>query len=70
MAESDKIAIVTGAARGIGREIARELLSMGMTVVAADVRDDLLAELAEALGSPGEKLYCRKLYLTDGATGC
>lgn len=65
MADSDKIAIVTGAARGIGREIARELLSMGMTVVAVDLREDLLAELPEALGNPGDKLATRALDVTD-----
>ena len=66
MADEGKVAIVTGAARGIGREIARQLLGMGMTVVAADVREDLLAALPEALGNPGEKLLCRKLDVTNG----
>jgi 3-oxoacyl-[acyl-carrier protein] reductase len=65
MADSGKVAIVTGAARGIGREIVRELLAMGMTVVAVDLRDDLFAPLAESLGSPGEKLDCRKLDVTN-----
>ena len=65
MAESDKVAIVTGAGRGIGLEIARELLSMGMTVVAVDLQEDLLAQLPESLGSPGEKLQTRKLDVTD-----
>ena len=66
MAEEQKVAIVTGAARGIGREIARELLAMGMTVVAVDIREDLLAELPQALGSPGERLECRAMDVTDG----
>jgi len=65
MADNEKVAIVTGAGRGIGREIVRELLSMGMMVVAADLREDLLAELPEALGRPGEKLSCRKMDVTD-----
>ena len=65
MADSDKVAIVTGAARGIGREITRELLGMGMTVVAVDLLDDLFEEMASDLGGPGEKLDCRKLDVSD-----
>jgi 3-oxoacyl-[acyl-carrier protein] reductase len=65
MADGERVAIVTGAARGIGREIVRELLAMGMTVVAADVREDLFAELAEDLGETGETLDCRKLDVSD-----
>ena len=65
MAENEKVAIVTGAARGIGLEIARELLSMGMTVVAVDLREDLLAELPAKLNNPGEKLQNAALDVTD-----
>ena len=59
MKDQDKVAIVTGAARGIGLEIARELLSMGMTVIAVDLQEDLLKDLPEKLGDPGEKLQLR-----------
>ena len=65
MVDRQKVAIVTGAARGIGREIARELLAMGMTVVAADLLEERFGELADDLGNPGEKLDCRKLDVTD-----
>jgi len=65
MAEGTKIAIVTGAARGIGLEIARALLTRGMTVVAVDVKEDLLTELPAKLGAPGEKLETRVLDVTD-----
>jgi len=65
MADSDKVAIVTGAARGIGLEITRELLSMGMTVVAVDLKEDLLSELPEKLENPGDKLLCRAMDVTD-----
>lgn len=65
MAENEKIAVVTGAARGIGREIARELLAMGMTVVAVDLREDLLAELDEVLASPGDKLATKTQDVSD-----
>jgi 3-oxoacyl-[acyl-carrier protein] reductase len=65
MVDSEKVAIVTGGARGIGREICRELLAMGMTVVAVDLLDDKFPEMASDLGDPGEKLDCRKLDVTD-----
>ncbi len=65
MAENEKVAIVTGAARGIGLAIARELLAMGMTVVAVDLKEDLLADLPESLGNPGEKLDCRTMDVTN-----
>lgn len=42
-------AIVTGAARGIGKAIARRFVDDGATVVLADVRDDLLASTREDL---------------------
>jgi len=67
MADNEKVAIVTGGARGIGRQIVRELLGMGMTVVAVDLKEDLLGELPAALGDPGAKLDCRKMDVTDSA---
>lgn len=48
-----KTAIVTGAARGIGLEVARQLAEGGATVVLVDVLDDLLGEVAGNL--PGAK---------------
>jgi len=65
MTDSGKIAIVTGAARGIGLEIVRQLLAAGMTVVAVDLNAELLEQLPEALGNPGDKLETRALNVTD-----
>jgi len=65
MADNEKVAIVTGASRGIGLEITRELLKMGMTVVAVDVREDLLARMPEELPGLDEKLDTRVQDVTD-----
>jgi 3-oxoacyl-[acyl-carrier protein] reductase len=47
-----KVAIVTGAARGLGREFAKRLAAEGAAVVAADVRDcdDTVAAVVDAGG--------------------
>ncbi len=65
MAEQDKIAIVTGGARGIGLEICRELLAKSMTVVAVDLNEENLAAMSDALDNPGEKLGTEKMDVTD-----
>jgi 3-oxoacyl-[acyl-carrier protein] reductase len=46
---SDRVAIVTGAAQGIGFAIAARLLSEGARVVLADINSDRLARAAEEL---------------------
>ncbi|MBU0808848.1 MAG: 1,6-dihydroxycyclohexa-2,4-diene-1-carboxylate dehydrogenase [Gammaproteobacteria bacterium] len=50
----DKVAVVTGAAQGIGRRVAERLLEEGALVVAVD-RSELVFELAE---QPGAKVLC------------
>ena len=65
MENTEKVAIVTGAGRGIGLEIVRELLAGGMRVIAVDIKEDLLGALPEALGNPGERLATRVLDVTD-----
>ncbi len=46
-----KVALVTGAAQGIGAAIARSFVAEGATVLLTDVRDTQGAELAHALGA-------------------
>ncbi|HEY7140232.1 MAG TPA: SDR family NAD(P)-dependent oxidoreductase [Methylomirabilota bacterium] len=45
-----KVAIVTGAGRGIGREIAATLAREGATTVVTDIRQDLLDDVAREFG--------------------
>ena len=51
---SDKVAVVTGAARGIGRACAERFLEEGCKVVISDVDGDNLAKTAAELGRPNE----------------
>jgi 3-oxoacyl-[acyl-carrier protein] reductase len=48
-----RVAVVTGAGQGIGREIARVLSAHGATVVLADIDADLAKQTAEELGGVG-----------------
>lgn len=57
------VAVVTGAARGMGAEHVRGLVKVGAKVVATDVLDDEGAALADGLG---EAVVYRHLDVTDG----
>lgn len=48
---ADRVALITGAARGIGLEIARGFLEHGATVVLADLDADRADQAAASLGS-------------------
>jgi NAD(P)-dependent dehydrogenase (short-subunit alcohol dehydrogenase family) len=51
-----KVAVVTGAASGIGSGLARALSAERMRVVLADIEPGALAEVAEALASEGHEV--------------
>src|SRR5689334_6762253 len=59
-----RVALVTGAARGTGAEIARRFAAEGACVVLADVRDGEGAAVAAELGEPARY---RRLDVTDPA---
>lgn len=50
---SSQIAIVTGAARGLGRAIAETLARCGAKVACVDVNEELLAQTVTAIGEAG-----------------
>lgn len=60
MYEKYKNAVVTGAARGIGKAIAQKLASQGLNVVVTDVLLDELQKVAEELEKMGVKALAVK----------
>jgi 3alpha(or 20beta)-hydroxysteroid dehydrogenase len=60
-----RIALVTGGARGIGREIAITLARQGATVVAADVLLPELEDLASFARDRKHAIFCRPLDVTS-----
>jgi NAD(P)-dependent dehydrogenase (short-subunit alcohol dehydrogenase family) len=62
-----RVAVVTGAQRGIGATIAAHFLALGATVVLADMTD-AVAETAAALDPGGERTSWLTLDVTDSAS--
>lgn len=60
---ADKVVIVTGAARGLGREFARRLAAEQAAVVAADVRD--CSEVVADIKAAGGRALGANLDVTD-----
>lgn len=59
--------VITGAASGIGRALALHAADQGMAVVAADVNEAGLADLATALDGKGTRYLTRKVDVSDTA---
>jgi 3-oxoacyl-[acyl-carrier protein] reductase len=64
MAEK-RLAVVTGAARGIGRAIVFELLRQGRVVAGLDIKEDQLKELEQAAKEAGFEVLTRCVDITQ-----
>jgi len=64
MAEQ-RLAVVTGAARGIGRAIVFELLQQGRRVAGVDINQDQLDDLAAAVKEKGESVITKCVDISD-----
>jgi NAD(P)-dependent dehydrogenase (short-subunit alcohol dehydrogenase family) len=62
-----KVALVTGAASGLGRATARKYASAGASVFLVDVNGDALAETVELLGLEGDVVATHVADLSDTA---
>lgn len=61
----DNVVVITGAASGIGRELALLLTSMGAHVALSDVNEDGLRETAELISNKEVKVKIDKLNVAD-----
>jgi NAD(P)-dependent dehydrogenase (short-subunit alcohol dehydrogenase family) len=62
-----QVALVTGGARGLGAAICRTLAASGVTVVAADVREEEVAAVVDSIRAEGNDAHAIVFNLTDEA---
>lgn len=64
---ADKVALVTGGASGIGRELCRRLADRGATVIVADIDGSGAEMVASQIGDRAGKARAKKLDVSDAA---
>ena len=64
---AERVALITGGARGIGRATALALAARGCSVAIADLREDLALELARDIQDGGESALELEMDVTDSA---
>lgn len=65
---TDRVAIVTGAARGLGRALAHGLAKHGACVVVCDINIDGANATAASIQNAGGKATCKHVDVTDAAS--
>lgn len=65
---TDKVALVTGSARGLGQAIALKLAEAGADIALCDLNAEWLAETAEKVQALGRRAECYGVNVADGAS--
>ena len=68
MSDTSRTAVVTGAARGIGRAIAERMATSGWRVVLADIDEGAARDAADALADSGATALAHRVDVTDRAS--
>ncbi len=63
----NKVALITGSGRGIGREIALKMASEGASIVIADIDEKTMAEALAEVQAKGVKAMSVKMDISDNA---